>query len=480
MDIDVFLCYRRYCAQTAKLFKRYLKQHKFNGEVWYSSGELYGNYKRDIQRLISGAECAVLFIDPNFTHNFLGNEESLECITAKEIVAIIKKKIQDDSFRIITIYVDREDALTPKESEIISSLLQEANTIDPVEDVKRISQSNAVFFSTLTGDEDELFSSISRNMLSNKYYSEHIPYGNFYFGAIQTHADIIIWDSTKHIGVQNIYFENTPRVLPLYGQIERCRSDIVYEPQNNTMLSLVGTDVVLNDETEDKILSVRYQKIDYCLFYKTLTLWDQFELNKKIAMFDWRSDVFQIPNAMGMAFMVITSDNKIIFARRSEKRRLRPAEFDCSIVEGLKTTGVQQKGEQYDVNSENYLKNEITRAFREEICIADGELDIYIYGLVLDKKYGQWNIVGTIKTKLSSKEISRLHSLRDDTYEDNQIEFISLTDINGEPSLLELEHWLRISLGEGIWSMALTAIYSSLVCAGFTDKQIFDMTKKLM
>ena len=32
-ETDVFICYRRYGAQTAKLFKRYLVAHNFPGKV---------------------------------------------------------------------------------------------------------------------------------------------------------------------------------------------------------------------------------------------------------------------------------------------------------------------------------------------------------------------------------------------------------------------------------------------------------------
>ena len=70
MNIDVFICYRRYTAQTAKLFKKYLVKHHFSGEVWYSDSEVYGNYKSDPSDLISSAECAIIFIDPKFTDGF--------------------------------------------------------------------------------------------------------------------------------------------------------------------------------------------------------------------------------------------------------------------------------------------------------------------------------------------------------------------------------------------------------------------------
>ena len=42
METDIFLCYRRTGAQTAKLFKRYLESMQFGGKVWYSDDEIYG------------------------------------------------------------------------------------------------------------------------------------------------------------------------------------------------------------------------------------------------------------------------------------------------------------------------------------------------------------------------------------------------------------------------------------------------------
>ena len=325
-----------------------------------------------------------------------------------------------------------------------------------------------------------MFSSISSKMLPDDYYLKNTPRGNFYFGAISTAVDIVLWDSFAAIESKNIYFEKTNLRIPLYDQIKHTRSDLSFEPQNNKMISLVGTDVVLNNDTEEKILHVRYQNIEYRLFYKTLSLWNQFELNKVITMFDYRSGVYQIPNAMGLAFMVITSDKRMLFTRRSLKRRVRSGEYDCSIVEGLKPFGKNSKGEQYDTNSEYFLDFEIHRAFREEVCTSDNDLDIRIYGLVLDKKYGQWNFVGTIITPLSSEEIKHAHSLRDDTYEENEMEFVSFVNGNGEITMSQIKQHLRLYISEGMWDMALSAIYASLRCVGFTETQIHDMTKELL
>lgn len=476
-EYDIVLCYRRHSAQTAKLFKRYLISHRFIGEVWYSDDETYGDFKRDPQYLINNAECVVVFIDPNFTYNFLNDEDpKVECITAKEIVEIIKKCQNDKSFRIVTIYVDRISGLSESETNKIVSLLQKEGVENSLEAVTLLSQRNLVFFSTATDYEDELFASITRKMLPNEYYASHISHGNFYFGSIPTSVDIILWDSVKKLAVENISFDNTSIDIPLYQKIERYRSAEEFEVQNNTMISLVDTKVVLNDETEEKKLSVRYQEIKYHLFYKTLAIWRQVELDRMISEYDWRSDIYQIPNAMGLAFMVITSDGKMLFTRRSNQRRVRPNEYDCSIVEGLKKTGATKSGEAYDIFDALYLENEIKRAFCEEVCSVDSGLNINIYGLVIDKKYGQWNFVGAIETDLTSEEITRLHAMREDTYEENQMLFVNCKNESGSLQKSELAQNLKVFLVDGMWDMALTAVYSALLQIGYSDQQIREMT----
>ena len=477
MKTDVFLCYRRYGAQTAKLLKRYLIRHNFNGEVWYSDSEAYGNYKNDLSTLVTESECAVLFIDPDFTAGFLNEDSTFECITAQEIVEIIKKALHDCSFRIITVFLDRNTGFTENESNTISMLLEKEGLDHPERAVLTLTQSNMVFFSTATGDEDELFFTISRTMLPDSYYAEHVSRGDFYFGSLSTTADIILWDSVKGINIQDISFEMTPMRIPLYKKIEQCKSRMEFEAQNNSMISLVGIDTILKDETEEKLLYIRYQRISYHLFYKTLLTWEQLELNRKISTFDWRTtDVYEIPNAMGLAFMVLTSDKKMIFTRRSDKRKVRPMEYDCSIVEGLKLEGTTSGGIPYDVSDELYLEYEIKRAFREEICTNDSGLEIRIYGLVLDKKYGQWNLVGTISTSLTSEEIRHLHAMRDDTFEDNRMLYISFVDEKGELSISKIKKCLITCLGEKMWDMALSAVYAALLRVGFKDLEISEMS----
>lgn len=478
-ETDVFICYRRYGAQTAKLFKRYLVAHNFPGKVWYSDSEINGNYRLDPADLISEAECAVMFIDPDFTKDFLSSENIFECITAREVLEIIKRIKSDNQFRIITVFLDRKTGFRPDEINTLITLISNAGIEEPEETVRLLSQRNAVFFSTATDEEDVLFYNISRNMLPDSFYKNNTANGNFYFGVIPTHVDAVVWDSKTGILPENIYFDLTSAKLPLYRKIDRSHTDLEYEIQNNNMISLVGVDVILSDETEEKNISVRYQKIEYRLFYKTLKLWNQFDLSKEIAEYDWRSDVYTIPNAMGLAFMVITSDNKFLFTRRSIRRKVRPLQYDSSIVEGLKLTGINDAGDEYDTADEDYMFNEIERAFREEICSDCTGIQIQVNGLVIDKAFGQWNIVGSIITPLSSEEIMKIHSLRDDTYEDNEILFVPFVNAEGNLTTEYLSSELVKFFSDGIWDMALAPLYGALLRVGFTLRQINEMTDRI-
>ena len=474
--VDVFLCYRRPGAQTAKLFKRYLMERNFPGSVWYSDSEPLGNYKSDIPRLIDEAECAVIFIDGDFTRNFLGSNDTQECITALEVIEIARKKAEVPEFQLVTVMLDRKTGITPEESAVLERLFAGANIPGPGEAVRFFSQNNAVFFATARDDENYLFKSIAKNLLSNEFYKTMRSQGNFFFGKKPTYVDVVLWDDRSGIDVDNVFFSLEPKNIPLYGKISRFRSLLEYEVQNNQMVSIMEVSTVLSDNEEQKIVDIRYQTIEYKLFYKTVMLWEQLNLDQVISSFDWKTDRYPIPNAMGLAFMVITSDNKLIFTKRSVARRIRPNEYDCSIVEGLKLEGTDRKNDPYSISDEGFLRNEIIRAFCEEICDIDDLPEIKVAGIVLDKEYGQWNLIGTVRTAYSSEDIRRLHALRGDTYEVNVMEYVPFTEVDGTLSLDVLKNAIPIRLTEKIWGMALAVTYAALREVGFSNHEIDELS----
>lgn len=179
---------------------------------------------------------------------------------------------------------------------------------------------------------------------------------------------------------------------------------------------------------------------------------------------------------MGLAFMVITADNKMLFTRRSKDRGIRPNEYDCSIVEGLKIKSIDSSGNEYSINDDKYIEKEILRAFREEICYVDS-LKIKICGLVCDKKYGQWNFVGTIYTDYTAEDIERLHATRADTYESTYMEFADFTS-GRNISVAKLKPFVRKYITSGMWGMAFVPFYAALLEVGFTSGDVNALTEE--
>ena len=470
--IDIFLCYRRAGAQTAKLFKRYLKRSDFPYKVWYSDEEVYGNFKNDIPRLIDEAQCVVMFADTNFTKGFLDPQSEQECITALEIAEIERKMQRDDVFRMIIVFLDRPTGFTVDEAAIFRQLFQKESICDE-SCLGHFMLSNAIQFNTAVGDEDLLFEKISQSMLPDQFYKAHRNGGNFYFGIIPTFVDLVICDMDKGIEPSDFCFEMESEEIPLYKKIDRMRSNLVNEIQNNQMLSFIGLSAALSDDLEKKLVTIRYVPIEYKLFFKTLMLWDSanLNLNRILSTYDLERDIYTIPNAMGMAFMVVTSDGKLVFTQRSANRRVRPGEYDCSIVEGLKPNGMSDDMP-YDSADEDYLFFEARRAYHEEICANESIREIKLIGVALDKEYGQWNVIGTIFAGITAEDMVRRHAVRADTYEKHGLEFVSYLSAEGKRDLSELKKKLEIYIQGKMWGMALVTLYATLKLLGFNDEEI--------
>ena len=73
----------------------------------------------------------------------------------------------------------------------------------------------------------------------------------------------------------------------------------------------------------------------------------------------------------------------------------------------------------------------------------------------------------------------KIHSLRDDTYEDNEILFVPFVD--AERNLIKeyLSSELVKFFSDGIWDMALAPLYEALLRVGFTLRQINEMTDRI-
>lgn len=466
-------------AQTAKLFKKHMLQHRFPGNIWYSDNEVKGNYKNDIPRIIGDAKCAVLFIDKAFTKNFLTPFKKQECITSLEIIEIAKRKLSDPEFELYTIFLDRSTGFTANENTVLKLLFHKAGIHNAVQAVRLFTQNNTVFFSTTRDDEEVLVHNISKDFLSNRYFADNKTKGNFYFGTIPTYVDVPIWDTQSGIDTTNISFTANPIPIDFYQKAQNANILIQDEIQNNTMLSLVDINTILTDDEEKKKIDIRYKTIEYKLFHKVVKARDVLGVDKILARYDWRTDIYTIPNAMGMAFSVITADNQLILSYRSSARSIRPNEYDCAIVEGLKISQTDKNKESYSIESEDYLIREIIRGYREEICDDDSELDIKVNGIVIDKQYGQWNVVGTIRTNRTAEQIQSAHALREDTFEVNDLFYVNILDNQGCADIDVITQFLAPYLRKPMWDMAKVVIYAALIEAGFTQSQLYEFSKSI-
>ena len=461
MTTDIFLCYRRAGAQTAKLFKKYLEKENFSADIWYSDLENHGHLIKDIPSLIGSAQSAVLFIDKNFTYNF----DSEECITALEIIEIVKRACADPNFRIFEVFLNRDDhEFTNEEKSALARILK---TME--QHLSVLTKRNALAFNIYSDDEENLAKKLIPHLLPPEYYEKSIRPGSFSFGHIPTYVDIAFCDFKKNIELNDVAFSIDNRTIKTYRDIQRFPFSEKREIQNNTMISFVGADVVLSDDEENKTVLVRYQTIKYDLFNKTIQLMGMAQLGlwKIISNYQLEDEAFLIPNAMGLSLMVVTADQKLLLTKRSTQRVIRSAQYDVSIVEGLKIEGIDE---------DNYLESEIIRAYNEEICETTSALDIHCSALVLDKEYAQWNFVGTIFTQQTSEDILRTHATRDDTYERNEIIFVPC-EKNVEEKVAIMRKYLSRFIHGKMWGMGLFTLYSTLRILGFSEAEIAEISK---
>ena len=477
MKTDIFLCYRRPGAQTAKLVKRYFDSIQLPFKVWYSDKERVGNYKLDIPELIDSSKCVIMFVDDNFTKDFLKKTGTTECITKYEIIEI-EKKIQRDSDYLVVIVALNGLGFTKKCSKDLELLFKE-NGIFRENSVQYYVLRNKISFNPYEDDESLLFDEIVHTLINSKLLENEKFFGNFYFGNKQTYADIIVWDQEKGIKPENISFTLSMNEQPqLYTQIDRIKVKDIEVSHNNDMVSVTNFYSTLTNNREDLLINIEYLRNSYEQFKKTLMIWNSSGLgiNQKVGTYSIDNNkVYEVPNAMGLAFMVVTKDNYLLFTRRSCERGIRPNECDVSIVEGLKLK-VESEIYNYDINdTNNYVLNEIKRAYREEVCFYDEEIKVKINGIVLDKEYGQWNIVGTIFSSDTSSDIIRKHPLRGDSFEKIAMEFIPLLNENNELTLDYLKPMTSKFIEHKFWSMGYATLYGALKDVGFTDKDILNL-----
>ncbi len=452
--------------------------------VWYSDRKFEGNYSLDVQELIRASYGAVLFLHKGFTNGFLvdgrinmnsGRDRwSEECVTVHEIIEIEKAIQTRSGFELHTVNLDGE-ALSAADQKKLEAVFAQAGILTP-ESVARYAQRNINPFFTARDHEDAFFDRMVCDWMPLSALRE--VQGNFRFGSSATTVDVLCWDCRQFIAPENIRFALYSGALSLYRRIEAARLQGAPPKQDDDVLSVVQFSQGLTSVEERKTLRFSFIKGKYHLFKKALDLWDRngFEMSREIMRClndEEGSRMYPIPNAMGLALMVVTADRKPVFSRRSRQRGVRSGEFDCSIVEGLipevnpRTDGAAR----YDYTAPDYIRRECARAFCEEICVEDSP-ETSLFGLVLDKKYGQWSLTGLVRSRLTAQEIQALHPTRRDTTETNTLYFVDLFDAAGRGDLSAVGNALRLYKRDGMWDTALAALFGSLLLLGFGQDEI--------
>ena len=483
---QLFLCYRRAGAQTAKLFKFYMDRNHPEIKVWYSDLEREGNFTLDIPVLIKQSYGAVIFISKNFTKGFLdrnglinaNNSRDIydeECVTVQEIIEIEKAIQERKGFELHIVNLDGE-VLGKKDQKILETVFRQAGILRK-DSITHFAQRNLNSFDTAREHEERFFYRMIGAYLPNDLQT--IIHGNYSVGTYVTTVDVLCWDNHSFILPENISFELENEEIALYDQIEMM--PISGEPlkQDDDVLSVVRFDQGLTTNEEQKYIRISCKICKYHLFRKTLDLWNKhtFNMSAEIAHYlngEEEKRRYTVPNAMGLALMVVTTDGKLVFSKRSSKRKVRSGEFDCSIVEGLlpkvekEIGGVDAK---YDFTAREYMAYECRRAFFEEICV-DPQLSAHIFGLILDRKYGQWNFAGMIRSSLTSQQIEALHPTRDETTEVNQLRYVDYLGADGRRSVRAIKEELMLIRKEGFWDTALTVLTGTMKILGFSDQEI--------
>ena len=455
---DIFLCYRSRGAQTAKLFKRYMASQG-GGDVWYAEDEAGGTDRQDIPSLIGGAKCAVLFITEDFFQGFSGDDGKDATVLA--VTEIERRLSTDPDFRMLTVFLDR-GPLDREEEAALEQAFRSSGVLCPGS-LAHFTGSDRIPFDTARDHENDLFR-LLRTAIQAVVSRRWSAAGSFRFCGKKTAVDLVQAELT---GPVEIAFSEYSGTVPFHERIDQIPGNAYTDRRTDEMICVVGWESSRNPDNGGVHILLTYKPVEYRLFHKSIQLWDDPELKLRQKMQDYDCTVpgalFEIPNAMGLAMMLVTADGSLVFSRRSRSRRIRPGEFDCTAVEGLQMEVEDEKTGGYDVEDQAYVEHEFLRIYREEICEDTQGVRLLVNGILLDRDYGQWNIAGTVFTPKTSAELQREHPYREDSYEQNELIFV-------KPDQLKtaLEEMRRV----GMWDTALAVLQLTLLRMGLDSASL--------
>lgn len=248
-----------------------------------------------------------------------------------------------------------------------------------------------------------------------------------------------------------------PEIDALRSQIEIREENkrLVAEPYhwNGPLFSLKSFSIGRTIPNEDLELRLVFQKTDYYSFQATiqsldLLLSDGTTLRKKYLTPPPHDPVPFLATGFGVAIVLVSSDHKIIFSRRSSQSGTRPGELDVSFVEGVHPDLDRAP------NSCPDIFRTAIRGAGEEVGVDLAEDDILFFGFGVDLEYYQWNILGMAHLNLPADEALQQRT-RGSGGKWETHEFL-IIDARPDDVWKFMKH-------EKVWAMGWVALYWTLV-----------------
>lgn len=174
----------------------------------------------------------------------------------------------------------------------------------------------------------------------------------------------------------------------------------------------------------------------------------------------WSPDIlFESATGQGVGInvVVVSSDQQLIFGRRSAAVGIRKNQLDVSSVEGLSV--------EHDIKSQaagSRHRFDLTpvgfRAIREELGVTENKVGAFsILNFGFDLQYAQWNFIALAQVKLTAREIRNRHrSVASQGVEYRELEWIGC---DSSRRVFEFISGKK----EPFWSCGLVSVYYSLI-----------------
>lgn len=200
---------------------------------------------------------------------------------------------------------------------------------------------------------------------------------------------------------------------------KECAMQAAHESGNMNVWPGIGVGIekyqtFLDKKEENLGLKIHFYKTFYPAFQATvLEIGSEDRSDPKsiyqsyLADRDPRDVVPFLARHVGVAVVVITSDNMVVAVKRSDQVHARPNEFDVSVIEGIEPT--KDADISGGINKIDVFKT-IARGCDEELGFRPNSASIKVLGFGVDQRYYQYNFFSVVKADRTFSEIKTLRN----------------------------------------------------------------------